>query len=129
MIGKDVIPKEEYIVKPKGAIDARKSKDFVIVGRTDARASHGLSEAIERGIEYHNAGADVIFVEAPRTLKELREIPSKIDAPLVANMIQHGITSNLSSQELKKLGYKIAVFPLSGCMARLTHCRMSSMSL
>jgi 2,3-dimethylmalate lyase len=117
MMGKDVIPKEEYIVKLKAAIDARKSKDFIIVARTDARASHGLSEAVQRGIEYHNAGADVIFIEAPRTLKELREIPSKIDAPLVANMIEHGITPNLSSQELKKLGYKIAVFPLSGLYA------------
>jgi methylisocitrate lyase len=60
------------------------------------------------------SGADVIFVEAPLTLKELREVPSKIDAPLVANMIEQGITPNLSSHELKKMGYRIAVFPLSG---------------
>jgi 2,3-dimethylmalate lyase len=114
MTGKDVIPTKEYISKLRAATDARKSKEFVIVARTDARATLGLSEAIQRGIEYYRSGADVIFVEAPLTLKELREVPSKIDAPLVANMIEQGITPNLSSHELKKMGYKIAVFPLSG---------------
>lgn len=114
MTGKDVIPTKEYISKLRAATDARRSKEFVIVARTDARATLGLSEAIQRGIEYYRSGADVIFVEAPLTLKELREVPSKIDAPLVANMIEQGITPNLSSHELKKLGYKIAVFPLSG---------------
>lgn len=114
MTGKDVIPTKEYISKLRAATDARRSKEFVIVARTDARATLGLSEAIQRGIEYYRSGADVIFVEAPLTLKELREVPSKIDAPLVANMIEQGITPNLSSHELKKMGYKIAVFPLSG---------------
>lgn len=114
MTGKDVIPTKEYISKLRAAIDARGSKEFVIVARTDARATLGLSEAIQRGIEYYMSGADVIFVEAPLTLKELREVPSKIDAPLVANMIEQGITPNLSSHELKKMGYRIAVFPLSG---------------
>lgn len=114
MTGKDVIPTKEYISKLRAATDARRSKEFVIVARTDARATLGLSEAIRRGMEYYRSGADVIFVEAPLTLKELREVPSKIDAPLVANMIEQGITPNLSSHELKKMGYKIAVFPLSG---------------
>jgi 2,3-dimethylmalate lyase len=114
MTGKDVIPTKEYISKLRAATDARRSKEFVIVARTDARATLGLSEAIQRGIEYYRSGADVIFVEAPLTLKELREVPSKIDAPLVANMIEQGITPNLSAHELKKMGYKIAVFPLSG---------------
>jgi carboxyvinyl-carboxyphosphonate phosphorylmutase len=114
MTGKEVIPKKEFIPKLKAALDARRSKEFVIVARTDARASLGLSEAIERGIEYYNEGADVIFVEAPQSLKELRAIPARIDAPLVANMIEQGITPNLSSHDFKKMGYKIAVFPLSG---------------
>jgi carboxyvinyl-carboxyphosphonate phosphorylmutase len=114
MTGKDVIPTKEYISKLRAAIDARRSREFVIVARTDARATLGLSEAIRRGIEYYRSGADVIFVEAPLTLKELREVPSKIDAPLVANMIERGVTPNLSSYELKKMGYRIAVFPLSG---------------
>jgi 2,3-dimethylmalate lyase len=114
MAGKDVIPGEEFVPKLRAAIDARRSKEFIIVARTDARAALGLQEAIRRGIEYYEIGADVIFVEAPRTLRELREIPSKIDAPLVANMIEQGVTPNLSSHQLKKMGYKIAVFPLSG---------------
>lgn len=114
MTGKDVIPGEEFVPKLRAAIDARRSKEFIIVARTDARATLGLREAIRRGIEYYEIGADVIFVEAPRTLRELREIPSKIDAPLVANMIEQGVTPNLSSHQLKKMGYKIAVFPLSG---------------
>jgi 2,3-dimethylmalate lyase len=117
MTGKDVIPSQEFIPKLRAAIDARKSREFVIVARTDARATLGLQEAIRRGIEYHRVGADVIFVEAPRTLGELREVPSKIDAPLVANMIEQGITPTLTSHQLRKMGYRIAVFPLSGLYA------------
>ena len=114
MTGKEVIAKEHYKAKLRAALDARKSEEFVIVARTDARATLGLSEAIDRGKEYYETGADVIFVEAPRTLEELEEIPTKIDAPLVANMIERGITPNLTSNQLKEIGYKIAVFPLSG---------------
>lgn len=114
MVGKDVISKDEYIPKLKAALDARQSKDFIIVARTDARAPIGLDEAIERGKAYRKAGADVIFVEAPRSVEELKKVANEIDdAPLVANMIEDGVTPNLSASELLKLGYQIAVFPLS----------------
>ncbi len=113
MSGKEVIPKDDYLPKLKAALEARRSKDFVIVARTDARAPLGLQEAIERGKAYRKAGADVVFVEAPRSVEELKQVAEEIDAPLVANMIEDGITPNLSSQELQKLGYRIAVFPLS----------------
>jgi carboxyvinyl-carboxyphosphonate phosphorylmutase len=113
MVGKDVIPKDEYIPKLKAALEARQSKDFIIVARTDARAPVGLEEAIERGKAYRKAGADVIFVEAPRSIEELKRVADEIDAPLVANMIEDGVTPNLSASELLKLGYQIAVFPLS----------------
>lgn len=114
MVGKDVISKDEYIPKLKAALDARQSKDFIIVARTDARAPIGLDEAIERGKVYRKAGADVIFVEAPRSVEELKKVANEIDdAPLVANMIEDGVTPNLSASELLKLGYQIAVFPLS----------------
>ena len=113
MIGKDVIPKDEYLPKLKAAIEARKSKDFVIVARTDARAPIGLDEAIERGKAYKKVGADVIFVEAPRSIEELKKVAEEIDAPLVANMIEDGVTPTLSAQELLNLGYRMAVFPLS----------------
>ncbi|HLG37395.1 MAG TPA: isocitrate lyase/phosphoenolpyruvate mutase family protein, partial [Nitrososphaera sp.] len=73
----------------------------------------GLDEAIARGKAYRKAGADVIFVEAPRTVRELRVVAKQIDAPLVANMIEDGVTPNLPAKELLKLGYRIAVFPLS----------------
>jgi carboxyvinyl-carboxyphosphonate phosphorylmutase len=113
MVGKDVIPKEEYIPKLKAAIEARHSKDFIIVARTDARAPIGLEEAIERGKAYRKAGADVIFVEAPRSVEELKKVANEIDAPLVANMIEDGVTPNLSASQLLQIGYKVAVFPLS----------------
>jgi carboxyvinyl-carboxyphosphonate phosphorylmutase len=114
MAGKDVIPKDDYLPKLKAAVEARKSKDFIIVARTDARAPLGIDEAIERGKAYRKAGADVIFVEAPQTIEELKKVADQIDAPLVANMIEDGVTPNLTGQELLKLGYRIAVWPLSG---------------
>ena len=117
MMGKDVISKDEYILKLKAALEARKSRDFIIVSRTDARAPLGLDEAIERGKAYRKAGADVIFIEAPKSLEELKKIANEIDAPLVANMIEEGLTPNVSAKELLKMGYRIAVFPLSGLYA------------
>jgi 2,3-dimethylmalate lyase len=113
MTGKDVIPKDEYLPKLKAAIEARKSKEFIIVARTDARGPIGLEEAIERGKAYKKAGADVIFIEAPKSIEELKKVVEQIDAPLVANMIEDGITPNLPADELLNLGYRIVVFPLS----------------
>ncbi|MGI0038519.1 MAG: isocitrate lyase/PEP mutase family protein [Nitrososphaera sp.] len=114
MVGKDVRPRDDYLPKLKAAVEARKSKDFIIVARTDARAPMGLDEAIERGKAYKKAGADVIFVEAPRTIDELKKVADEIDAPLVANMIEDGVTPTMPAKQLLKLGYRIAVFPLSG---------------
>ena len=117
MQGKSIIPKDEYILKLKAALDARKSQDFIIVARTDARASLGLDEAINRGKTYFKAGADVIFIEAPTSTKELSKIATEIDAPLVANMIEEGVTPTLSAQQLLSMGYNIALFPLSALYA------------
>ena len=117
MQGKSIIPKDEYILKLKAALDARKSQDFIIVARTDARASLGLDEAINRGKTYFKAGADVIFIEAPTSTKELSKIANEIDAPLVANMIEEGVTPTLSAQQLFSMGYNIALFPLSALYA------------
>lgn len=114
MAGKDVISKDDYMPKLKAALEARRSKDFVIVARTDARAPIGLGEAIERGKAYRKAGADVIFVEAPTSIQELKKVADEIDAPLVTNMIEDGVTPNLPASELLKLGYRVAVYPLSG---------------
>lgn len=114
MKGKEVITSEEFLPKLKAALDARNDHDFIIVARTDARAPLGLDEAIERGKLYYKEGADVIFVEAPLSEEELKEIAMKIHAPLVANMIENGVTPNLSANQLQQMGYRIAVFPLSG---------------
>lgn len=113
MAGKEVVETEEYAEKLQAAVDARKSKDFVIVARTDARATRGLGEAIERGRQYRKIGADVIFVEAPKTVDEMKQIGKSINAPLVANMIEGGATPIIPSSELYRMGFKIILYPLS----------------
>jgi len=113
MSGKEVIPKEEYSQKLQAALDARKSKDFIIVARTDARAPEGLDAAIERGLQYKKIGADAIFIEAPKSLEEMKKIGRTIKAPLVANMIEGGATPLVSSKTLNKMGFKLILYPLS----------------
>lgn len=113
MAGKTVIPKEEYILKLQAAIDAREDSEFIIVARTDSLAQFGIEEAIERGKEYKRIGADVIFIEAPKTIDQMELIAKEIKAPLLANMIEEGITPNLTANQLKKMGFKMVVFPLS----------------
>lgn len=113
MSGKEVIAKEEYSEKLRAAVDARKSNDFVIVARTDARATEGLDAAIERGLAYKDIGADAIFIEAPRSVDEMRKIGKSIKAPLVANMIEGGATPVLSSREIHKMGFNLILYPLS----------------
>lgn len=113
MSGKEVIAKEEYAEKLRAALDARKSKDFVIVARTDARASEGLDAAIKRGLLYKEIGADAIFIEAPKSVEEMKKIGKSIKAPLVANMIEGGATPLLSSQNLHKMGFNLILYPLS----------------
>ena len=113
MQGKDVIPQEEYTEKLGAAIDARENKDFIIVARTDSRATEGLDKSIERGLENKKTGADAIFIEAPRSLKEMKKIGKEIKAPLVANMIEGGATPINSSQTLSKIGFNIILYPLS----------------
>lgn len=113
MTGKTVISKEEYILKLHAAIDAREDNEFIIVARTDSLAQFGIEEAIERGKEYKRIGADVIFIEAPKTIDQMELIANEIKAPLLANMIEEGITPNLTADQLRKMGFKMVVFPLS----------------
>ena len=113
MQGKEVISIDEYSEKLQAALDARSDKNFIIVARTDARATEGLDKAIERGLYYKKVGADVIFVEAPKTIQEMKKIGSAIDAPLVANMIEGGTTPLSSATKLFEMGFKIILYPLS----------------
>jgi len=113
MQGKEVIQKDEYAEKLQAALDARSNKDFIIVARTDARAIEGLDKAIERGLYYKKIGADAIFIEAPKTIQEMKIIGKSINAPLVANMIEGGATPIISKSKLHKMGFKIILYPLS----------------
>ncbi|MBI5577536.1 MAG: oxaloacetate decarboxylase [Deltaproteobacteria bacterium] len=113
MEGKQLIPKVEMAAKIKAAADARRSEDFVIVARTDARAVTGLQDAIARAIAYADAGADVLFVEAPQTVQEMEEIAGSLKLPLIANMVEKGRTPFLTAYELERIGYKIAIYPVS----------------
>lgn len=117
MKGKRVIPVEEQIQKIKAAVDARGTRDFFIVARTDARQVHGLEDAIHRCRLYKEAGADALFVEAPRTTEELTTIGKELPAPLVANMLEGGVTPLLTKTELSSLGFQLIVCPLTGLYA------------
>ncbi len=117
MAGKEVTEYAEYAEKLGAAIDARSSKDFVIVARTDARAALGLDEAIERGRASRKLGADAVFVEAPQNRSEMRAIGAAIGGPLVANMIEGGRTPILPSRKLHSMGFNIVLYPLSTLFA------------
>ena len=117
MAGKSVIPMEEHVEKLRAAVHARGDSGLVIIARTDSRATHGLDEAIRRGHAYADAGADVVFIEAPETMEELRTVTASFDVPLFANMIEGGRTPFLSAPELEEIGFKIVVYPLSGLFA------------
>ena len=113
MKGKEVISQEEYTEKLGAAIDARQNKDFIIVARTDARATEGLDGAIERGLQNKKTGADAVFIEAPKSIDEMKQIGKSIKAPLVANMIEGGATPLSSADALHKMGFNIILYPLS----------------
>jgi methylisocitrate lyase len=115
--GKDVIPMEEQVEKLRAAVHAKGDDDLVIIARTDAIAPIGLDEAIRRGHAYATAGADVVFIEAPQSLEQLKTVAASFDVPLLANMVEGGKTPFLSAGELAELGFKLVVFPLSGLFA------------
>lgn len=108
--GKHVISKAEMVKKIEAAVEARRDDEFVIIARTDARAPHGLEEAISREKAYLKAGADAAFIEAPTSVEEMKKIAQAIDAPLVANMVEGGRTPLLKARELERLGYKIVIY-------------------
>jgi len=117
MKGKQVIPLEEYLMKLKAAVDAKREGDLYIVARTDARQALGLKEAIRRGVAFKEAGADAVFVEAPESREEMREISRNIPGPLVANMIERGVTPLMGPEELRELGFQLVVWPLAALYA------------
>jgi 2,3-dimethylmalate lyase len=120
MEGKKVISREEHVMKIKAAVDAKKDPDLVIIGRTDARAVNGLEDALDRARSYAEAGADMLFVEAPQSLEEMKRIVSvlkPLGKPLLANMVEHGKTPGLTAQDLQDIGFDAVVFPVSAIYA------------
>jgi methylisocitrate lyase len=113
MKGKQVIPLIEQLKKLKAAIEAKDGRPFFIVARTDARQSLGLDEAISRGVAFKEAGADAVFIEAPESRDEMKEIARRVPGPLVANMLERGVTPLMGPQELKDLGFELIVWPLA----------------
>lgn len=116
--GKRVIPTQDHVQKIRAAVDARGDDDLVLIARTDARGPLGIDQALDRGRAYREAGADVVFVEAPRSLEELKAIVRAFPGvPLFANMIEGGVTPFLSARELEEIGFKMVVYPLSALFA------------
>jgi 2-methylisocitrate lyase-like PEP mutase family enzyme len=113
MSGKDVIPAQEMVAKLKAALDARQDPDFVIMARTDANAVNGIDDALERMALYREAGADLLFVEAPRNTEEMRRICTELDGPNLANMIEGGATPLLSLEELTEIGFAVVTYPVA----------------
>jgi len=112
MKGKQVIPLEEQLKKLRAVIEAGEHGRLYIVARTDARQALGLTEAIRRGVAFKEAGADAVFIEAPESKEEMKEIARNVPGPLVANMIERGVTPLMAPDELKELGFDLIVWPL-----------------
>src|SRR5690349_6023633 len=115
--GKQVVPAYEHAAKIRAAADSRGERDLFVVARTDARQPLGVEAAIERCLAYKDAGADALFVEAPQSVEELEQIASALPGPLVANMIERGVTPHLTRKELEDLGFNMIVCPLAALFA------------
>jgi 2-methylisocitrate lyase-like PEP mutase family enzyme len=118
MLGRKVIAAADMAAKVRVAAESRSSRDFLIVARTDARTTLGLDEALRRAELYLQAGADVLFIESPESIEEMRRIGERFKGvPLLANMVEGGRTPVLSRRELEYIGYRIAIFPALGFLA------------
>jgi 2-methylisocitrate lyase-like PEP mutase family enzyme len=109
--GKDVIDAGSFCVVLRAAIEARRDPDTVIIARTDARAPLGIEAAISRANAYAEVGADVIFVEAPRSVEEIEQIAENVHAPLLLNVVTGGLTPEMDHGRLAELGYRVAIHP------------------
>ena len=113
LAGKKLIPAAEMVGKIHAAVDARRTDDFQIIARTDAIAVEGFDAALERAEMYVEAGADVLFIEAPRSLEQMGQIAERFSArlPLLANMVEGGMTPMGSASELHERGFRVVIFP------------------
>ena len=111
--GKEVVSREEAFDRIRAAVDARKENDILIMARTDANHTHGIKEAIERAQNFFEIGADILFVEAPKSIKEMELICKEVEGFKIANIVEGGLTPNLNMKELEEIGYNLAVYPLT----------------
>lgn len=117
MDGKEVVSLDEGAAKIRAAVKARASADFLIIARTDARSVLGMDEALRRAEAYVKAGADILFVEAPQSLEELRLVAERFrGVTLMANMVEDGKTPLLSAAELGALGYRLVIWPVTALL-------------
>ena len=117
MTGRRVVPMADMVDKIKVAVASRDDRDFLIIARTDARTTLGLDEALRRADAYAKAGADILFVESPESVEEMRIIGKSFDRPLIANMVEGGRTPVVDRKTLAEIGYGIAIFPVLGLLA------------
>ena len=118
MLGRRVIDAEDMAAKVRVAVESRSDPDFLVVARTDARTTLGLDEALRRAERYLEAGADVLFIESPESVEEMRRIGERFrGVPLLANMVEGGRTPVLDAKALQEIGYRIAIFPGLGFLA------------
>jgi carboxyvinyl-carboxyphosphonate phosphorylmutase len=124
MENKQVIAASEMVEKIHAAVEARTSPDFLIIARTDARAMEGLDSALRRARLYREAGADVLFVEAPQSEPEVARVAMELaDAPLLFNFAEGGKTPPIPLERLRELGYRIVIFPIGALLAATTAVR------
>ena len=122
LAGKTLVSKNEMVGKIKASLDARKNENTLIIARTDARAVEGLDAAFDRAAAYRDAGADILFIEAPQSLEEMKNITATFgnELPLLANMVEGGKTPIASATELEDIGYDLAIFP-GGAVRAIAH--------
>jgi 2-methylisocitrate lyase-like PEP mutase family enzyme len=108
---KELVSREDFVAKIRAAAAARRSKDFCIIARTDARAVAGLDEAVERANEALANGADVAFVEAPQTMAEIQAVPKRVKGPCLLNVVRGGKTPEIELETAERMGYAIAIVP------------------
>jgi 2-methylisocitrate lyase-like PEP mutase family enzyme len=116
--GREVVPQEAAVAKIAAAVAARQDPDFLIVARTDAREQHGLDEAIERGRQFHEAGADIIFIESPESAAEFATIGAAFSGvPLLANMVEGGRSPLIERHKLAEMGFSFIIYPVAAMAA------------
>jgi 2-methylisocitrate lyase-like PEP mutase family enzyme len=108
---KEIVPREDWLAKIRAAAAARRSADFTIIARTDARAVIGFDEAIARANAALAAGADMAFVEAPQTMEEVAAVPRLVKGPCLLNVVRGGKTPDLDLAEAERMGYRLAILP------------------